>query len=614
MRFSAKSEREAQPANDMAHNMHETETERWGSDEIVELVRKLDFDYVALVPGSSFRGLHDSIVNYQTSAPGGNPRMLLCLHEEHAVAIAHGYAKVTEQPMLVALHSNVGIMHASMAIYNAFCDRAPIVIVAGTGPIDAARRRPWIDWIHTSQTLGDLTRGYTKWDDQPTSLGATLESIVRANAIARTAPHGPTLVAIDISVQEQFGPPARVALDPARTGPPHVPGPDAADVARTCAILSGAHHPVILAGRVSRDPAAWAERVALAERLGARVVFDMRVPASFPTDHPLSTGTSSLLFPSEAAKLALREADAILSLDYLDLAGVLKLAGITGTPTIVSASLDRYAHNASSRDHQAVCNIDLDLAADPNRFVAQLLAALGERPAGSNGSAAPVPAAEVVAEPADDDRIDVGAIGVMVAALQAAGPVCIIRSPIAGLGPTVAYRHPLDFLGLDGGGGIGSGPGMAVGAALALRDNEPERLPFAILGDGDFLMGSTAIWTAAANAVPLLILVVNNRSFFNDELHQERVARERGRPVERRWIGQRINGPAVDIAGHARSLGAAGFGPVERVGDLRDALAQALAHVRAGGVAVIDAVVVDGGGGHYGAAVSAKLTASADRG
>jgi thiamine pyrophosphate-dependent acetolactate synthase large subunit-like protein len=581
----------------------------WGSDQIVELLRKLDFPYVALVPGSSFRGLHDSIVNYETAAPAGNPPMLLCLHEEHAVAIAHGFAKVTERPLLVVVHSNVGIMHASMAIFNAFCDRAPIVILGGTGPLDAARRRPWIDWIHTSQDLGELVRGFTKWDDQPISVGATLESIVRANAIARTAPCGPTLVAVDVSVQEENGAPALLTLDPARTGPPQSAGADPADVERACTILTSAKRPVMLAGRVSRSTDAWARRVALAERLNARVVFDMRVPSSFPTDHPLSTGTSSLLAPSEAAKAALRDADAILSLDYLDLAGVLKLAGVTGSPTVVSAALDRYAHNAASRDHQAVCNIDLDLAVDPDRFVAQALTVLGVPPAQGNGRLAPAATPVVPGQPDDADRISVEAIGVMVAALQRAGPVSIIRSPIAGLGPTVVYRHPLDFLGLDGGGGIGSGPGIAVGAALALRDTEPGRFPLAILGDGDFLMGSTAIWTATANAIPLLVLVVNNRSYFNDELHQERVARERGRPVERRWIGQRIDQPAVDIAAHARSLGATGFGPVEHVGELRSVLDDAVACVRAGGVAVIDALVVDGGGGHYAPAASAAITA-----
>jgi thiamine pyrophosphate-dependent acetolactate synthase large subunit-like protein len=585
--------------------------ERWGSDEIVALLRELAFDYVALVPGSSFRGLHDSIVNYATADAGGDPRMLLCLHEEHAVAIAHGFAKVAERPLLVALHSNVGIMHASMAMFNAFCDRAPIVILGGTGPLDAARRRPWIDWIHTPQDLGTLVRGFTKWDDQPVSLGATLESIVRANAIARTPPCGPTLVAIDITVQEALATPVTAALDPKRSGPPRAATAAAADVARTAEILERAQRPVILAGRVSRDRGAWGERVALAERLNARVVFDMRVPASFPTDHPLSTGTSSLLAPSEAAKQALRDADAILSLDYLDLAGVLTLAGASGAPAIISASLDRYAHNAWNRDHQAVCDIDLDLAVDPNGFVTQLLAALP--PAAPRNGRDPVAAAAPPGPATEGDRIDVAAIGLLVAQLQSRGPVCVIRSPIAGLGENVAYRGPLDFLGLDGGGGIGSGPGMSVGAALALRDCDSARLPLTILGDGDFLMGSSAIWTAVANAIPLLIVVVNNRSYFNDELHQERVALERGRPPERRWIGQRIAGPAVDIAGHARSLGAAGFGPLTSPGALAKALDDAVRHVRGGGVAVIDALVVDGGGGHYGGTATAAMTAPADR-
>jgi thiamine pyrophosphate-dependent acetolactate synthase large subunit-like protein len=243
-----------------------------------------------------------------------------------------------------------------------------------------------------------------------------------------------------------------------------------------------------------------------------------------------------------------------------------------------------------------VCNVDLDLAVDPNRFVAQLLAALGPAGSGALARAAEAPAHAHVA---DGDPIDAPAIGSLVAQLQSDGPVCIIRGPIAGLGESVAFRDPLAFLGLDGGGGIGSGPGMAVGSALALRDLAPGRLPLAILGDGDFLMGSTAIWTAAASSIPLLVIVANNRSYFNDELHQERVARERGRPVERRWIGQRIDGPAVDIAAHARSLGAAGFGPVADVGSLRAALAEAVAHVKGGGVAVIDAGVAGGGGGHY---------------
>ena len=160
----------------------------WGSDALAELLSRLDLRYLALVPGSSYRGLHDSLVNYSGNR---DPRMLVCLHEEHAVAIAHGYAKVTGRPMAVALHSNVGLMHATMAIYNAWCDRVPMLIVGATGPVDAARRRPWIDWIHTSADQGALIRPYVKWDDQPASVEAALDSLAQAYSITRAAPSAP---------------------------------------------------------------------------------------------------------------------------------------------------------------------------------------------------------------------------------------------------------------------------------------------------------------------------------------------------------------------------------------------------------------------------------------
>src|SRR5213595_1556313 len=172
----------------------------WGSDAIALMLREVDLPYVALNPGASFRGLHDSLVNFLGNR---NPQMLLCLHEEHAVAIAHGYAKVTGRPMAVAIHSNVGLMHATMAIYNAWCDRVPMLIVGATGPVDAARRRPWIDWIHTSADQGALIRPYVKWDDQPASVEAALDSLARAYSITRAAPSAPVYVCLDVTLQEQ---------------------------------------------------------------------------------------------------------------------------------------------------------------------------------------------------------------------------------------------------------------------------------------------------------------------------------------------------------------------------------------------------------------------------
>lgn len=160
----------------------------WGSDYLVEVIRDLDLRYIALNPGASFRGLHDSLVNFLGNR---NPQMLLCLHEEHAVSMAHGYAKVTGRPMGAFVHSNVGLMHASAAIFNAWCDRVPLMVFGATGTVDAATRRPWIEWIHTAQDQGALVRDYTKWDAQPASVPAAAEALYRARLITMTPPCAP---------------------------------------------------------------------------------------------------------------------------------------------------------------------------------------------------------------------------------------------------------------------------------------------------------------------------------------------------------------------------------------------------------------------------------------
>src|SRR5271155_3318413 len=172
----------------------------WGSDAVALMLRELDLPYVALNPGASFRGLHDSLVNHLGNA---RPQMLLCLHEESAVAIAHGYAKVAGRPMGAIVHSNVGLMHATMAIFDAWCDRVPVVLLGATGPVDAAKRRPWIDWIHTARDQGALIRDYTKWDDQPSSPAAAREAIMRGTWIANTAPCGPVYINFDAALQEE---------------------------------------------------------------------------------------------------------------------------------------------------------------------------------------------------------------------------------------------------------------------------------------------------------------------------------------------------------------------------------------------------------------------------
>src|SRR3984885_608582 len=188
----------------------------WASDVFAELLRRLELPYVSLNPGASYRGLHDSLVNYLGNE---RPEIVLCLHEEHAVALAHGYAKASGRPMAVALHSNVGLMHATMALYNAFCDRVPMLVLGATGPVDAALRRPWIDWIHTAADQGAPIRDYVKWDDQPASVPAAVESLVRAHGLTRTYPSAPVYVCLDAALQEEALATEPSLPDLARHGP-----------------------------------------------------------------------------------------------------------------------------------------------------------------------------------------------------------------------------------------------------------------------------------------------------------------------------------------------------------------------------------------------------------
>ena len=226
----------------------------FGSDVVAETLRALEIPYISLNPGASYRGLHDSIVNFLGNE---QPQMLLCLHEEAAVAIAQGYAKVTGKAMAAAVHSNVGLFHATMAIFNAWCDRMPILILGATGPVDAMKRRPWIDWIHTAADQGAIIRNYTKWDDQPASAGAARESVLRAYWLANTAPCGPVYINLDAEVQEGKLSAPLPPIDARRYMPPVVASPGADVVKQAADLLRNAKRPLILAGRVSRDLDAW---------------------------------------------------------------------------------------------------------------------------------------------------------------------------------------------------------------------------------------------------------------------------------------------------------------------------------------------------------------------
>jgi thiamine pyrophosphate-dependent acetolactate synthase large subunit-like protein len=557
--------------------------EFWGSDAVAAMLRELGIPYLALNPGASYRGLHDSIVNYLGNT---SPQMLLCLHEEAAVHIAQGYAKASGRMMGAVVHSNVGLMHATMAIFNAWCDRVPMLVLGATGPWDASRRRPWIDWIHTASDQGALVRGFTKWDNQPGSVTAAYEALLRAAQLANTAPRGPTYVNLDAALQEAKIGPLPPLPDAARFRAPEpvVPAPHLVEAAAK--LLSQAKHPVMLIGRVSRSESGWAKRAALAERLQARVFTDIKVGAAFPTDHPLHAAPPGNFFSPPVAQL-LRQADVVLSLDSVDLAGSLKAAwGAEPVGAkVINVSPDAHIHRGWSTDYQGLPPADVYLMCEPDVAVPLLADAVKARPAVAPQAPASLP-------PADASVVSIRTVADAFNAASEGMDVCLTRLPLGWNGAYRHFRHPLDYLGSEGGGGVGAGLGNTVGAALALKGGG--RLPAAIMGDGDFLMGVTALWTAVHYKIPCLVIVANNRSFFNDELHQERVARERSRPVENRWIGQRIAEPDIDLAAMARAQGALGLGPVTQAKELLPAIRKGIDAVRAGGVCVIDARVVPG--------------------
>jgi thiamine pyrophosphate-dependent acetolactate synthase large subunit-like protein len=295
----------------------------------------------------------------------------------------------------------------------------------------------------------------------------------------------------------------------------------------------------------------------------------------------------------------------VLALDWVDLAGTLSQAwpDLAVPCPVVNVTLDAQLARGWSKDHFALPPVDVYLACDPDVAVHALAAALGDdaRQAGGRTvqSRAYAPAFEVSGAGASvpetkapADCMPLRSLAAVVEEVTRGVELCITRVPLGWNGAYREFRHPLDYIGLEGGGGIGAGPGITIGAALALKGSG--RIAFAMLGDGDFLMGVTALWTAVHYALPCLMIVANNRSFYNDERHQERVAVVRGRPVENKGIGQRIEGPDIDIAAMARAQGAHGIGPVTSPEALRVALHEGLRGVAAGEVVVIDARVVPG--------------------
>lgn len=550
----------------------------YGSDVIVDLLTELDIDYIAFNPGATFRGLHDSLVNYRTDIP-----LIECTHEEISVAIAHGYAKATGRMMAAALHDVVGLQHATMAIYNAWCDRVPVLLLGGMGPVDAARRRPWIDWIHAANLQANQVRDYTKWDDQPASLQAVPESLIRARQIATTAPRGPVYVCLDSDVQENLVPEGFEYTSPKQYSSPAPLAPDAATVSTILDWLRAAEFPAIVIESIDGLAQASKDLQYIATELGIAVVEPARDygrPAlCLPTAHPLNvTGAWEDLPP----------ADMVLMIEVPDLEAV--RIPVANDARIAQVGTKVLGARAWAADLQRLQRADVVALASPAPLLAALRHALESQPASNETAALRVERIsnhtlrarqawdQFAREAPESGGIDQSLLAVSVwDAVQDHDPVLANGSLSDWAHRTWDLRTPDSYLGSSGGAGLGYGLGASIGAALAHRTND--RLVVNLQSDGDLLMTPSALWTLAHEELPLLIVLDNNRAYQNSVHHAELIARSRGRDATRAHIGTSITQPNVDFALMAESMGVKGFGPVFSAEDLPAVLEEAVAIV-----------------------------------
>jgi len=579
-------------------------TAGYGSDLVVELLRAVGVEHVAVNPGATFRGLHDSLVNY-----GGarGPELVLTTHEEIAVALAHGYAKAKGRPMAAVVHDIVGLQHASMAIFNAFCDRVPLLVLGATGPMDTSRRRPWIDWIHTALVQGTQVRDYVKLDDQPASVAAIPEAFLRAWRLARTEPQGPVYLCLDAGLQEEAleGPipmPDVGRFQPAT--PPHADPRAIEDAARR---LAEARYPVIVVESLGRRPGVAVPLCRLAELLAAPLV-DLAVEyqgrPSVPGRHPLDM--------SGARDEVVREADLILALDVTNLLGAMgqvdrstrEVRLLNESTRVISISLDDYAVRSWAQTFQSLIPVDLPIAADAALALPLLVAAVEDRLRHEGDAAERRNRAERIARRhAALDAEWQAAVSLersskpLTPAVLAAEVWQVIKDEdwilANGSGKGWARRlwdwQPERVCGGSGGAGLGYGLPAALGVALAYRGSG--KLCVNLQADGDLLYVVSGLYTAAHHRLPFLTVMFNNRTYGNDEEHQEAVAKARGRPVENKIVGIRIDDPAPDFARIAQGFGVHAEGPLDSAEAVGPALRRALRVVKdEGRPALVDVI------------------------
>ena len=574
-------------------------TDHCGSDFMVDVIKSLDIEYFCANPGSSFRALHESIINY-----GGNqkPEFITCCHEESSVAMAHAYSKIEGKPIGVMAHGTVGLQHAAMGIYNAYCDRVPVFIVVGNS-LDATQRRPGVEWEHSVQDAASIVRDFVKWDDTPISLGHFAESAARAYKIAMTPPMEPVLLVADSDLQERpLSEKDKLRVQKAtRTSPPQG---DSGAVAEAAKLLVAAQNPVIVADRAARTAAGMKYLMELAETLQAPVL-DQGGRMNFPTRHKLNL--------SGRGRPLIAEADVILGLELTDFWGTVNSyrdqlertsRRITkpGTKLISITAGDLYI-KSNYQDFERYPEIDIAMAADAEATLPALTEAVKRlitpdrknafQARGAKLAAAHDAAAEQARKEAaygwDASPISTARMSAELWA-QIKNEDWSLVSNGAGGWPQRLWNFDKYYqhIGGSGGAGVGYGAPASVGGALANR--KYGRLSVSIQNDGDLMYAPGVLWTASHHRIPLLSVMHNNRAYHQEVMHLQRMGNRHNRGIDRAYIGTTIEDPNIDYAKLAQSMSWYAEGPITDPKDLGPAIKRALAAVKRGEPALVDVV------------------------
>jgi acetolactate synthase-1/2/3 large subunit len=556
-----------------------------GSDFMVDVFKTLNLEYLSANPGSTFESLHESLINY-----GDNkmPEFLTCTHEENAVAMAHGYAKIEGKPMMALIHGDIGLQHAGMAIYNAYCDRVPIYIVVGNHS-DGAERNPGVQSYHSAQDLGALVRDYTKWDDQPYSLGAFADSAVRAYKIAMTPPMGPVLIVAGAEIQSH-------AMEGNRPRIPKLvmttpPAGDMVAVNEAAKMLVAAERPMIIPERYARTPEGVKLLVELAELLQAPV--NNRERMNFPNRHPLSGNGGQGYQP-----------DLTLALEVQDILTEARAARPRNAK-VIHISAVSLSHKSNIQDFGHYADIDLDIGADAEATLPYLIEACKKLITADRLRALKDRGAKLTEAHRKNREADVEALSWG----WNASPVSVGRIA-AELWPLVknedwSFVSPQGFVGNwpnriwnmekhyhyiggQGAGGMGYGAPASVGAALANR--KYGRLSINIQTDGDFNYSPGVFWTAAHHRIPLLSIMHNNRGYHQEVMFVEQMASAHNRGAERAGIGTKLWDPDINYASIAKGYGLYAEGPITDPKDLAPALKRGVERVKKGEPVLIDVV------------------------